>query len=89
MFQLRLTRANEALESEKRDLTVLLEKRSKEIERLNGKKVNVIFCFVVFFLKYPYIEDMLKRTLEIFRVNILTLYSIENIMGLKKMLKQF
>lgn len=89
MFQLRLTRANEALESEKRDLTVLLEKRSKEIERLNGKKVNVIFCFVVFFLKYPYIEDMLKRTLEIFKVNILTLYSIENIMGLKKMLKQF
>lgn len=49
MFQLRLTRANEALESEKRDLTVLLEKRSKEIERLNGKKVNVIFCFFVFF----------------------------------------
>lgn len=89
MFQLRLTRANEALESEKRDLTVLLEKRSKEIERLNGKKVNVILCFVVFFLKYPYIEDMLKRTLEIFKVNILTLYSIENIMGLKKMLKQF
>ncbi|XP_078317960.1 uncharacterized protein LOC111118796 isoform X2 [Crassostrea virginica] len=33
--QLRLTRANETLESEKRDLTVLLEKRSKEIERLN------------------------------------------------------
>lgn len=56
MFQLRLTRANEALESEKRDLTVLLEKRSKEIERLNGKKVNVIFCFFVFFLKYLYIR---------------------------------
>ncbi|XP_061166094.1 nucleoprotein TPR-like [Saccostrea echinata] len=33
--QLRLTKANETLESEKRDLTVLLEKRSKEIERLN------------------------------------------------------
>lgn len=49
MFQLRLTRANEALESEKRDLTVLLEKRSKEIERLNGKKVNGIFCFFVLF----------------------------------------
>lgn len=60
MFQLRLTRANEALESEKRDLTVLLEKRSKEIERLNGKKVNVIFCS---FLRYPQIEEMLKCTL--------------------------
>lgn len=60
MFQLRLTRANEALESEKRDLTVLLEKRSKEIERLNGKKVNVLFCS---FLRYPHIEEMLKCTL--------------------------
>lgn len=56
MFQLRLTRANEALESEKRDLTVLLEKRSKEIERLNGKKVNVIFLLFCFFLKYQYIR---------------------------------
>lgn len=56
MFQLRLTRANEALESEKRDLTVLLEKRSKEIERLNGKKVNVIFLLFWFFLKYQYIR---------------------------------
>ncbi|XP_048761418.2 nucleoprotein TPR-like isoform X2 [Ostrea edulis] len=33
--QLCLTKANETLESEKRDLTVLLEKRSREIERLN------------------------------------------------------
>lgn len=87
MFQFRLIRVNEVLELEKRDLIVLLEKRSKEIERLNGKKVNVIFCFVVFFLKYLYIEDMFKRTFEIFKVNILILYSIENIMGLKKMFK--
>ena len=36
-LQLRLTKANDQLESEKRELAVLIEKRNSEIDRLNGK----------------------------------------------------
>ena len=36
VFQLRLTKANDHLEIEKRELAVLLEKRNIEIDRLNG-----------------------------------------------------
>ncbi|XP_063410496.1 nucleoprotein TPR-like isoform X2 [Mytilus trossulus] len=35
--QLQLTRSNEQLEAEKRDLTVLLEKKNKELDRLNDE----------------------------------------------------
>jgi len=40
IFQLRLTRVNEQLEAEKREFAVLLEKRNREIDNLNG---NLVF----------------------------------------------
>jgi hypothetical protein len=35
-FQLRLTKVNEQLECEKREFVALLEKRTREIDSLNG-----------------------------------------------------
>ena len=52
IFQLHLTKVNDQLEAEKRDLTVLLDKRNKEIDRLNGnvslfhnETKNLIYIF--------------------------------------------
>ena len=41
VFQLRLTKANDHLEIEKRELAVLLEKRNIEIDRLNGNITTI------------------------------------------------
>lgn len=69
IFQLSLTRANEALESEKRDLTVLLDKRSKEIERLNGKK-NVVLYWNTHICRKNALTYTFRFWKYIFRLNI-------------------
>ena len=53
VFQLRLTKVNEQLECEKREFVMLLEKRNREIDDLNGNLfVTSLLNVSVFFLQY-------------------------------------
>jgi len=47
LLQLRLTKVNEQLESEKREFAILLEKRNREIDSLNGKLYKTVLLYFV------------------------------------------
>jgi len=47
LLQLRLTKVNEQLESEKREFAILLEKRNREIDSLNGKLYKTLLLYFV------------------------------------------
>lgn len=41
-MKIQLGKLNEQLEAEKKELAILLEKRSKEVDRLNGKLQYIV-----------------------------------------------